>query len=577
MPTISDAVTKAFQACQTGEFEQSEWWCHQVLQYDPSRSEILNLLGSLCHQTGRSTTALTWYRKAIEVSPNYAEAYNNLGVVLHALGHLDIALAQFEAAVAIQPDYAQAYFNWGNALSEDGQFETAEVAYQTALELQPNYTAAQNNLANLLQSIGDYQRSIALYRQSIAQNPTSANAHMNLANLLQEQCNIEGAMVHYEKAFALDPSNPDLAYNLGLARERSGHPQQAIRTYYQALQLNSRQAESHYRLGCLLKLDRPTEALAHLQQAISYRPDFAEAFNAIGQVWHDRMELSAAITSFQQAIVLDPDFAEAHVNLAEALLLNGDYAKGFVEYEWRWQSQTYLVTQLPRHRSMLQWDGSTLNNKKILLWAEQGISQTLQFVRFVAAIAAMGGEIYLECDRHLVDLLQNLPGVKQLIPRGEPVPKCDYQSSLISLPRILNTTLETIPKRPDLGIAVTPPKQIQKVGVAVSEDCLAILQSQLSKRGSLEIIELPTAPENTSYAEIAATIAGLDLVIATDQPIAHLAASLGQQTYILLEYAPAWIWLSDRADSPWYPTVQLFRQTQPGDWTAAIERCINVL
>jgi tetratricopeptide (TPR) repeat protein len=582
MPTLTDAITKAFQAVQAGNLEQSEWWCRQVLQIQADdrssvvehRPEILNLMGSLCHRTGRSTEAIAWYRDAITANPNYAEAYNNLGVVLHELNHLDIALAQFEAALSLNPDYAQAYFNFGNALCAEGQLQEAAIVYQKALELQPNYTAARNNLAHLQQSIGEYNSAIALYRQSIAQDPNSANAHMNLANLLQEQGNLDGAMVHYEKAIGLDPRNPNLLHNLALAFARSGDRPQAIQTHYQVLQLNSRHAESHHQLGCLLQADglRSTEALAHLQQAINYQPDFAEAYNSIGELWHQRMELPAAIASFRQAIALDPDFADAHLNLANVLLLTGDYTRGFAAYEWRWESQTYLTAQLPRHRSILPWDGTKLDSKSILLWGEQGISATLQFVRYVESIAAMGAEIFLECDKTLVELLQKLPGVKQIIPRGEDVPKCDYQSSLISLAKTLETTLETIPKLPNLGITIGSNPQVQRVGLAVNDQCQAVLVDQLGSIDNLEIIELS---EGTDYATMADTIGSLNLVIAMDNPIAHLAASLGQQTWMLLEFAPHWTWLADRTDSPWYPTVKIFRQTEAGQWDGAIGDCVQ--
>ncbi|MBE9032016.1 tetratricopeptide repeat protein [filamentous cyanobacterium LEGE 11480] len=572
MPTIADAITQAFQAFESGNLEQSEWWCRQALQHDPKRPEILNLVGGICQTMGNSDDAIAWYREAIDANPNYAEAYNNLGVALQSLGHLDIALAQFEAALSLQPKYAQAYFNWGNALSADGQIEEAATAYQRALELQPDYTAARNNLANLMQSIGEYQPAIALYRQSIAQNPDSAIAHMNLANLLQEQGNLDGAMVHYGKAIALDSQNTNLIYNIALAHEKSGNPQQAIHTHYQVLKLNSRHAESHHQLGCLLKHDRPTEALAHLQQAINYQPNLAEAYNSIGGIWHDRMEIPAAIASFQQAINLDPDFADAHLNLATALLLNGDYKSGFTEFEWRWESQTYLIDQLPRHRSMPQWDGTNLQGKTILLWAEQGISETLQFVRYVAEIATRGAEIWLECDPKLVRLFEKLPQIKAIIPRGQTVTPCDYQSSLMSLPKILNTTIETIPASVDLGIPPTVSTSIKKIGLAVSEDCQSDIQSALAAIDGIELIPL-SEPED--YAELTDPIANLDLVIATEGPIAHLAASLGQTTWMLLEYAPAWIWLSDRADSPWYPTIEIFRQAQPGDWTIPLTATIE--
>ncbi len=574
MPTLTDALRQAFQSVQAGNLEQSEWWCRQALQVQANRPEMLNLMGSLCHRTGRSPAAIAWYRDAIAANPNYAEAYNNLGVVLHELDHLDIALAQFEAALSLQPDDAQAYFNFGNALTADGQLQEATIAYQKALELQPNYTAARNNLAHLQQSIGEYQSAITLYRLSIAQDPNSANAHMNLANLLQEQGNLDGAMVHYETAIGLDPRNPDLRHNLALAFARSGDQTQAIQTHYQVLQQNSRHAASHHQLGCLLQADRPTAALAHLQQAINYQPDFAEAYNSIGEVWHQRMELSAAIASFQQAIALDPDFAEAQLNLAKTLLLTGDYPRGFAAYEARWESQTYLTTQLPRHRSMPQWDGSKLDGKSILLWGEQGISATLQFVRYVESIVAMGAEIFLECDQTLVELFQGVAGIKQIIPRGKNVPKCDYQLSLISLAKTLGTTLETIPKLPNLGITIAPNPKIQKVGLAINDEYNAILVDQLRSIDNLEIIELL---EGSDYAAMAETIASLDLVIAMDNPIGHLAASLGQQTWLLLEFSPHWTWLVDRADSPWYPTVKLFRQSAAGNWAGAIGDCVQAV
>lgn len=487
-------------------------------------------------------------------------------MALHKLGHLDVALAQFEAALSLQPDYAQAYFNCGNALRDEGQIAEAEMAYEKALTLQPDYTSARNNLAHLLQSIGEYQRAINLYRQSIQQQPQSANAHMNLANLLQEQGNLDGAMVHYDQALKLNPNNPTLLHNIALAQTQIGTIAQAIQTHYQVLRLNSRHAASHYQLGCLLKADRPTAALAHLQQAITYQADFAEAYNCIGQVWHQRMEIPAAIASFRQAIDLDPDFADAHVNLAAALLLNGNYTEGWAEYEWRWESQNYLVTQLPRHRSMPQWDGGSLEGKTILLWAEQGIRETLIFSRLINQV---GGEVYFECDRQLADLFANLPQIKQVIPRGETVPQCDFQSSLIALAKILGTTLETIPTPLDLQIALTPTTTVQKVGLALDQNCQTPISEGLNKFALTTL-----SSEAETYSTLAATIAAQDLVIASDNAIAHLAATLGKPTWLLLEYSPHWMWLLGRPDTPWYPNVTLFRQPEADNWDRPIQTII---
>jgi tetratricopeptide (TPR) repeat protein len=560
MPTVTDAIAQAFQSFTAREFDRAEWWCHQVLQVDPNRSEMLNLLGTVCYQTGRLSLAIGWYREAIDANPNYAEAYNNLGVALQDLGQLEVAIAQFEAAIELAPDYVQAYFNLGNALMADGQIEIAIAAYERTLRLDPNFTAARNNLAYLYQSIDNYQQAIALYRQTISMEPESALAHMNLANLLQEQGNLEGAMVHYTKASQLEPMNADLAYNLALAHQRMGNVDQAIALCYESLKLDSRHGASHHQLGTLLQSARPMEALAHLQQAITYQPDFAEAYQTLGLVWQDRMELEGAIASFRQAIALDPDFADAYVSLGQALLMIGDYAQGFELYEWRWRSAAFLQTQLPRHRSMPTWDGSDLQDKTILVWSEQGIRETLLFLRFVTQV---GGEIYLECDRGLVDLFQNLPGVKQNIPRGEEVPKCDFQLPLMSLPRIYKTTLETVPKELNLSIPIKSSSNVQRIGIAVDQDLQELTQSFLAK------FELTTL-SGDNYCELATTIAQLDLVIATDNAIAHLAATLGVKTWIMLEFSPHWIWLCDRTSSPWYANVTLFHQPEPQDWTSVI-------
>ncbi|NKB15679.1 MAG: hypothetical protein HC774_00155 [Sphingomonadales bacterium] len=180
----------------------------------------------------------------------------------------------------------------------------------------------------------------------------------------------------------------------------------------------------------------------------------------------------------------------------------------------------------------------------------------------------------MECDQALVELLQKVPGIKQIIPRGEDIPKCDYQSSLVSLTKTLGTTLETIPNLPNLGIAIESRPQIQKIGLAVNPECKVILVEQLGSIDNLEIIELT---EGADYAAMAESIAQLDLVIATDNPIGHLAASLGQQTWMLLEFSPHWTWLIDRTDSPWYPTAKLFRQSEAGNWESTIEDCVQVM
>jgi tetratricopeptide (TPR) repeat protein len=608
MPTLTDAITNAFQAFTASQFDRAEWWCHQVLQVEPNRAEILNLLGSTCYQTGRLLDAVGWYREAVDAQPNDAEAYNNLGVVLQELGHLEVALVQFEAAIELAPDYTQAYFNLGNALNEDGQHDLAIRAYQKALSLDPNYTAARNNLAYLYQSIDNHQQAIALYRQTIAQNPESAIAYMNLANLLQEQGNLEGAMLNYEKARELEPGNATLLYNLGVAYQAMGETDRAIQTYYNALQLNSRQAASHLNLGVLLRAHRANEALAHLQQAITYEPDAAEAYHQIGLLWRDRMEIPAAMTSFRQAVALDPDFADAHVALGQTLLLMGHYPEGFSEYEWRWQSDRFYQTQLPRHRRIPRWDGQDLQGKTILLWAEQGARETIQFARFVPQVMAMGGDVVVECDRELVTLLQRMTGLTHVIAKGDELPKCDLQAPFLSLPQILGTTIATIPP---ICTWSQPLKQtanktaVQRIGIAWSDRNktqenpqnslpLEMLLNHLPEKLGIELINLQRfclddeKSQLVSYAasnptsdwddllDAAKTICELDLVIAVDNEMAHLSASLGVTTAVLLPFSPAWYWTEAQEVSPWYD-AKLYRQTEVNNWQDILIKIVDHL
>jgi tetratricopeptide (TPR) repeat protein len=576
MPTLTDAIAHAFQSFETKAFDRAEWWCRQVLQKEPHRAEMLNLLGAVCYQTGRLMDAIGWYREAIDAQPNYPEAYNNLGVALLDLGQLDVAMAQFEAAIELAPNYTQAYFNLGNALQEDGPHEVAIAAYQRALTLDPKHVPARNNLAYLYQTIGNYQQAIALYRQALGLNPDSALAHMNLANLLQEQGNFDGAMVHYEKAILLDPSNADRFYNLAVAYQSMGQTDRAIPTYYEALRLNSRHAASHYNLGMLLRADRPTEALAHLQQAITYQPDVAEPYNSIGLVWQDRQEIAAAIASFRQALELDPDLAEAHVNLGKALLLAGNYPDGFAEYEWRWQSAAFLQTQLPRHKSIPRWEaGIDVAGKTVLLWAEQGLRETLLFVRFVPIVKALGATVIVECDRQLVALFEQIPGIGAVIAKGDPFASCDLQAPFLSLPMILGTTIDTIPHSPQRQSAKPIASTGQRISLAVSEPISEMLRSQFTTVSTVELVKLPEIDSATNITTLATTIADCDLIITLDSPIAHLAGYLGIPTWVMLEFSSDWVWLCDRADSPWYETVKLFRQSESKDWESVVQAIVT--
>jgi tetratricopeptide (TPR) repeat protein len=577
MPTLQDAVNQAFEAFEAGDMSQADWWVRQALQYEPNRADLLNLLGSVCYRTGQIQAAIGWYREALSVDPEQADTYNNLGIALQDLGLWDAALAQFEAAAALRPNDVKTWFNVGNLFGDDGQIPAAIAAYEHALSLNPDYSPARNNLAHLWQVIGEPEKAIQLYRQSITQHPT-AGCYMSLGNLLLEQGNTIGAMENYQKSYDLDPQNAALFYNWGLADETMGDSAQAIQHYYSALRWNSRHAESHNQLGVLLQREeRGTEALAHLQQAISYRPDFPEAYNNIGQVWQARMELSAAIASFEQAIALDPDLVEAHYNLGQMRLLTGDYARAWSEYAWRWECAAFLKTQLPRHQSIAQWQGEALNGKRILFWAEQTASEALMFVRYAGVLADRGATIVVECEPGLVpiftQLLQSCKAVEAVIAKGDraalnALTKFDYQVSFINAASVLQTTIETIPPIFNLENSQT---STERIAITATPEIQELLQAAMPDREFI-VIAIDQALD-----VVAQELANVDLVIAIDHPIAHLAATLGKPTWVMLPFAPQWMWMSDRPDSPWYPTIKLFRQPELGDWGSVVAAILSLI
>jgi tetratricopeptide (TPR) repeat protein len=607
-PTIATATNNAFQCFEQGDLDRAAWWCHQVLQFDPNQASVLNLLGSVCYRNGQLMRAIGWYREAIDAQPTYAESYNNLGVALQDLGQWDTALAQFEAAIEVAPNDPKAYYNLGNWLEKDGQHAGAIAAYERALSLNPAYNAARNNLAYLQQSIGNTQQAAQLYRQTLAQDPSSTIAHMNLANLLQEQGNLEGAMVHYELVGQLTPNHPDLAYNLAIVHQNRGEFAPAIQQYYRALQQNSHHAASHYQLGVLLRFDRPIEALAHLQQAITYQPENSAAYHQIGLLWRDRLDLTAAIASFRTSLELDPDEAAVQVDLGETLLLMGDYPAGFTAYEWRWQSPAFLHRQLPRHPSQPRWDGKAALDKTILLWAEQGIPEALQCLRYVPVVMGLSASVIVECDRQLVTLFQTLCPEVQVIAKGDDLPAFDYQCPFLSLPLVLGTTIATIPSLSPTDLITDPVNDdVYRIGIAWADRTihgedqgnslpLAQLLAEFKEREQVEIYNLQpycTDAEKSLLAahlvinvasqdqlDVAKTISRLDAIVTVDGEIAHLSGLINpQKTKVMLSFLPNWCWGISNKTTPWYDNLQIFRQSTPGNWTIsdlAVELCRKV-
>ncbi len=514
------------------------------------------------------------YQQALRLKPDYAEAHNNLGAALREQGQLAEAVTQYQQALRIKPDYAEAHNNLGAALREQGQLAEAVTQCQEALRLKPDFAEAHNNLGNALWEQGQLAEAVARYQEALRLNPDYAEAHSNLGNALKEQGRLAEAVAQCREALRLEPDYAEAHLNLGNALKDQG---------------------------------QLTEAVARYQEALRLKPDYAEAHNNLGTVLHYQGQLAEAVSQYQEAHRLKPDYAEAHLNRALAWLLAGDFERGWPEYEWRWQCKDFPSSK--RSFSQPLWDGSSLAGRTILLHAEQGLGDTIQFVRYAPLVKRRGGTVILECQSALLRLLQSCAGVDRLLAKGSSLPHFDVHAPLLSLPGILGTTLSTIPAEvpylfDDANLVEHWRQELShlrgfKIGIAWQgslrykadrqRSCRRAVFAPLARLEGVHLISLQkgTGAEQLvddanpfsvtdlgsdfdevsgPFMDTAAVMQQLNLVVSVDTAVAHCAGALGVPVWVALPFAPHWTWMLQREDSPWYPTMRLFRQKQWGDW-----------
>ena len=563
------------------------------------------------HQAGRLPEAEQVYRQILAVEPNHADAWHLLGVAAHQTGRRELAVQYIGRALELEPNFAEAHSNLGIAFQEQGMLDQAIACHRRALALKPNYAAACSNLANALQVAGDLDDAIACYRQAVERMPDVAEVHYNLGTALSAQNKLNEAVACYHQALALSPDDAAAHNNLANALKGLEKPGAALDHYRRALEINPALAEAHNNLGNILREQGEIdEAVTHCRRAVELRPDYAEAHRNLGTACNDRGELDQAAKCFRRALELKPDDAETHRNLSFLLLRQGNFDSGWREYEWRWKTG-----QLPR-RDFVQprWDGTPLQERSILLHAEQGLGDTIQFIRYAPLVKALGATVFVECPKGLTTLIASCPGVDRLFAGGDELPPFDVHAPLVSLPGILKTSLDTIPgsvpylfadaalaahwrerlaggpafqigihwrgrggqgsfRRRDIPLklfstlAQLPGVRLVNLQKGVKQQELSVVQSPVPMFDPGQDLDTSSG----AFMDTAAIMVNLDLIITSDTSIPHLAGALGVPVWLALPFASDWRWLLGRSDSPWYPTMRLFRQKSPGDWKGVFE------
>ena len=566
------------------------------------------------HHAGRLDEADSAYRDILRAVPDQADARHLRGVVAFQRGRHDDALALIRAAIALDPGTAMYHANLGRVCKAAGRADEAADAYRQALSLDPGNAAAHSDLGAALVSLGRLEEATESCARALALDEGNSEAHYNLGLALQGQGQAAEAAASFRRSLAIDPGFADAHHHLGLALQEQGLMDQAAASYRRAVELASDLVEAHCNLGNVLRDQGALEdAVAAYRRALRIAPETPEVHSNLGVALQELGELDAALASYDRAMALRPDDAEARRNRAMALLLTGRFAEGWEDYEWRWQTRSFegLRRDFPQPR----WDGSDLDGRSILLHAEQGLGDTVQFVRYAPLVHARGGRVILECDPLLTALMGTAKGIDRVVARRETPTGFDTHAPLLSLPRLFGTTLETIPA--GTPYLAADPRAVAawrarirddgrlKVGLvwagspahrndrnrSVPVRLLAPLtETDNARFFGLQVGERAAdlrglaagavkdlSPLMSDFSESAAAISHLDLVVTVDTGTAHLAGALGKPVWVLLPFVPDWRWLLDRDDSPWYPTMRLFRQRRAGDWKEVIARVRDAL
>jgi tetratricopeptide (TPR) repeat protein len=615
----------------------------KAIAIDPDYAEAYSSRGSALKELKRLDEALASYDKAIAIKPNYAEAYYNRGNALKDLRRMEEAVASYDMATAIKPDYAEAYSNRGNALrylirEEEAiasydkaiaikpdhavasfnrgvalqslkRMEEAVVSYEMAIAIKPDYAEAYYTRGFALQELKRIEQAVDSYDKAIAIKPDYAEAYSNRGNALQELKRVEDAIASYDKAIAIDPDHAEAYSNRGIALQELKRVDEALASYDKAISIRPDYAVAYSNRGnALQELKRVEEAVDSYDKAIAIKPNYPEAYSNRGVALKELKRLEEAIGSYDKAIAIDPDHSSAYSNKSHVLLLKGDFTQGWELYEWRWKNEKMAL----RRRSFPQplWLGAQrIAGKTLLLHAEQGLGDTIQFCRYAKLVKSLGAKVVMEVPGALLNLLRGLDGVDDLIEQGKALPAFDYHCPLLSLPLAFRTDLTSIPSpQPYLSASTRKREEwAQRLGAKTKARVGLVWSGSVFHKNdrsrSLTLQQLlPHLPQGYEYVSLqkevrevdvsvlnssairhygerledftdtAALCDLMDLVISVDTSVAHLAGAIGKSSWILLPYSSEWRWLLDRHDSPWYESIKLYRQNEYGNWLSVLER-----
>jgi tetratricopeptide (TPR) repeat protein len=572
-------LSRALDLHQRGQLAEAEQIYRSILEAEANHFDAAHLLGVIYLQRGQFDAAEQQIASAIRINPNAAAAYNNRGNALQELNRLNEAVESYDRAIALQPAYPEAYCNRGAALKSLKRFKEAVVSHDKALALKPDYADALNNRGVALEHLKRYAAALDSYDKALAIRPDYAIAFNNRGNALKILKRHDEALASHDRAIALRPDYADAFTNKG---------------------------------AVLHDIMRLGEALTCHDKAIALRPGFAEAISSRGAALYDLSRFDEALACHDKAIALKPDYAEAYVNRAHCKFTLGRMSSAWIDYDRRWQSRQFQYE--PPALDAPHWSGENLKRQSILVFAEQGLGDIIQFSRYLPLIAQQAGKVSFLAPPQLHRLFSGLKGDIRLLSSLDGRERFDVQCALMSLPRWCGTTLSNVPTAipylsadPKLsarwrevigpeGFKIGVCWQSKPDGSASSAErsfplraCYGLSQIPTVRLISLQknygLEELTALPEGMkvdnlgtdfdsgpdAFVDTAAVMEHLDLIVTCDTSVAHVAGALGRPTCLALKKVADWRWMKERSDSPWYPTMRLFRQRKRTEWDPVFE------
>jgi tetratricopeptide (TPR) repeat protein len=598
--------------CRQGRFADAESLLRQGLETYPDYFEALHLLGCIASQTGRPAVAVELLERAIRQNEKVAAAHCHLGHAQRALWRLNEALASYSTAIklgdALKPSYA------GRAMCSISLGRPAEALadFDQALALGIDDPDTHTFRATALLSLRRPAEALASCERALSRGPASPAAHVHRAIALHSLRRYGEALASSDQAIELQPQFADAHRCRGAALMELRRVDEALRSADRAIEQQPNDASAHnLRALCLLDLQRPAEAIASCEGAIGLRSNLADAHNTLGLALSSSKSFDLANASFDRAIALQPDRSEPHFNKGVNHLLTGQYPSGWELYERRLTARSAAHDPVDGSR----WDGSlTIADQTLFIYAEQGLGDTLQFCRYAKLLTERGARVILSVQESLCTLLRGLGSGIELIASTQRPRQYDFHCPLLSLPRAFRTRLHSIPSmvpylqadsarvarwrerlgthgrligirwqggtsRADVGRSF-PLHHFESLAgipgvrlISLQRDAGCEQLRSLPAHWHVEDVgnELDPDAANT-FLDTAAVMQCLELIITSDTSVAHLAGALGRPTWLVLKHVPDWRWMLDRDDSPWYPTMRLFRQARAGDWESVFAR-----